>query len=132
MARPDRSLLSAGFVIVLPYSVSTLTKALCNRRFLATNLASYQPGSMQARTPCDERADLWSLPDDVLRKIVQALSLRDICSLGLLDERFYVLLSSPLPADGLPAGVTSGSARLVIDSDPKQDNTFNCKEDVTR
>ena len=51
-----------------------------------------------------------ALPTDILGKIVRETTLRDKCSLELLNKRFHTLLSNPLFTEGL-----WGSCNLVAD-----------------
>ena len=48
-----------------------------------------------------ERAVFLSLPDDVVRKIIQALSFRDKCCFELVNKSSHALLSDPSPTEGL-------------------------------
>ena len=66
-----------------------------------------------------------SLPDDILAKIIRAVSFRDKCALELVDRQFHALLSRPQPMEEL-------WGRCDFTSDLKLGDNLECKEDITR
>ena len=64
-------------------------------------------------------------PDDVQRKVVQALGFKEKCSLQVLNKGFHALLSNPMPAEGL-------WGRCDLMSDLKLNSNFDRKEIVMR
>ncbi len=81
--------------------------------------------SASTQEASDVGCTLCSLPDEILEKIIRALTFRDKCALELVGRQFYTLLSNPLPMEEL-------WGRCDFTSDLKLGDNFHCKEDITR
>ena len=80
--------------------------------------AEAQEGSGHGVTLC-------SLPDDVIRKVMQPLTFTDKCNLQVLHKGFHALLSDPSPSEGV-----WGRCDLV--SDLKLHDNFDNKDTIMR